>query len=399
MTPSELTRSLKHAATELGFALSGACPAVEPRGQHPLVRWLSSGYAGEMHYFGERLAAYEHPGRVMDGVRSLLMLGMPYRVGASRSAGAGEGRVSCYAWSAADYHDVIHRQLRRLGQRARQLSPGALARGVVDTAPLLEREFAQLAGLGWVGKNTMLLNREFGSWFFLAALLLDCELDYDAPFTSDHCGTCTACLDACPTQAFPQPYVLDATRCISYLTIELRGAVPIDRRAAIGPWLFGCDVCQEVCPWTRKAADGLASFAPRDDLNPVHLAGLFELDDDAFRRRFRHTALWRARRRGLLRNAALALGNRPAPGALSALVKGLHDVEPVVRGASAWALGRFNSAEAAAALTRRAAVESDSAVADEIRLARAELAKHAESINRDTTGRAPPPNRTAGERE
>jgi epoxyqueuosine reductase len=240
-------------------------------------------------------------------------------------------------------------------------------RGVVDTAPLLEREFGQLAGLGWVGKNTMLLDRRFGSWFFLAAVLLDCELDYDAPAEVDHCGTCTACLDACPTGAFPRPYVLDATRCISYLTIELRSAIEPGLRPALGAWLFGCDMCQDVCPWNRKAASDLATFVPRPDLDPVSLAPLFFLDDDAFRERFRRTPLWRARRRGLLRNAAIVLGNRPTSDALPALARGLRDVEPLVRGASAWALGRLRSADGAAELQRRLSEETDAGVQAEIR--------------------------------
>ncbi len=249
---------------------------------------------------------------------------------------------------------------------ARERVPTVAVRGVVDTAPLLEREFAQLAGLGWVGKNTLLLNRRHGSWFFLAALLLDCELAYDAAFAADHCGTCTACLDACPTQAFPRPYVLDATRCISYLTIERRGAIPLELRAGLGEWLFGCDICQDVCPWNRKAAAGEADFEPQPTLNPASLSDLFELSDEAFRRRFRHTPLWRARRRGLLRNAAIALGNQALATSQPALQRGLHDSESIVRGASAWALGQLSSVTAIQVLQARLAIESDPMVRDEI---------------------------------
>ena len=190
--------------------------------------------------------------------------------------------------------------------------PEARVRGVVDTAPLLEREFAQLAGLGWVGKNTLLINRHEGSWFFLAALLTDIELVYDASQETDHCGICRACLDACPTAAFPRPYVLDASRCISYLTIELRDAVPDELRPGIGEWVFGCDICQDVCPWnSRSPVSQHAEFLPVGDRNPIDLIGLFDLDEAAFRERFRHTPLWRPRRRGILRNAAIVLGNRP----------------------------------------------------------------------------------------
>jgi epoxyqueuosine reductase len=245
-----------------------------------------------------------------------------------------------------------------------------MARGVVDTAPLLEREFAQLAGLGWIGKNTLLLNKQMGSWFFLAALLTDLELEYDAAHETDHCGTCRACLDACPTGAFVDAYVLDARRCISYLTIELREVIPNELRGGVGEWLFGCDVCQEVCPWNHRAplADE-AAFEPAEGMNPVDLAALFYLDDVAFRARLRHTPLWRAKRRGLLRNAAIVLGNRPAADAVEELVRGLHDEEALVRGACAWALGQYATHEARDALNARAKIESDSIVSGEIQSA------------------------------
>lgn len=344
MTPELMTTQLKQYAHELGFALVGACPAVSPPRLAALERWLAAGYAGEMDYLGGRRDAYRHPSSVLPGARSLLMLGMTYRTSAPRPAGPGQGRVSCYAWGNEDYHDVIRRALHRLCDRARELLPGVQARGVVDTAPLLEREFAQLAGLGWIGKNTLLLNRQQGSWFFLAAVLLDCELVYDEPFETDHCGSCTACLDACPTQAFPAPHVLDATRCISYLTIEARSLASEALRPLMQDWVFGCDVCQEVCPWNRFASSDAVMFSPRDDLDPLELASLFELDDAAFRARFRHTPLWRARRQGLLRSAAIALGNRPAAAALPALYKGLDDPDPVVRSACAWAIERYTGA-------------------------------------------------------
>ena len=338
--PIDLTSRLKSAADRLGFALVGACPAVSPTGVSRLSEWLEKGYAGQMAYLEVRQQAYEHPRHVLEGVRSVLMLGLPYRTAEPQTPQPGQGRISRYAWGAGDYHDVIHDKLKKLIASLHELRPEATARGVVDTAPLLEREFAQLAGLGWIGKHTLLINKPAGSFFFLAALLTDQELSYDEPFTADHCGTCRACLDACPTQAFPQPYVLDATRCISYLTIELREEIPEDLRAGVGDWLFGCDVCQDVCPWNQKERQSEVSgaFQPGAEANPVDLIALFDLDDDAFRRRFRHTPLWRARRRGILRNAAIVLGNQRAAAAVPALTRSLDDPEPLVREACAWAL-------------------------------------------------------------
>ena len=216
----------------------------------------------------------------------------------------------------------------------------------------------------------MLLNRQAGSWFFLAALLTDVELDYDSPEEADHCGSCTACLDACPTDAFVSPYVLDSRRCISYLTIELRDAVPESLREGMGDWVFGCDVCQDVCPWNHRTptCDDI-DFLPRPDSDPLPLADLFDLDEASFRKRFRGSPLWRARRRGLLRNAAINLGNHPTAEGEQALAKGLIDAEPLVRGASAWALGQCGTTGAIKRLTAQGAVEQEAEVRAEIQRA------------------------------
>jgi epoxyqueuosine reductase len=210
----------------------------------------------------------------------------------------------------------------------------------------MEREFAQLAGLGWIGKNTLLLNRTWGSYFFLAALLTDLELTCDEPFATDHCGTCRACLDACPTDAFPSPYVLDATRCISYLTIELREAIPDELRSGVGDWVFGCDVCQDVCPWNRRMPPSEVSesevgdtpFVPLADTNPLSLLPLFDLTDEQFRERFRRTPLWRAKRRGILRNAAVVLGNQRCAAALPILRRAAKCEDAIVSEACQWAI-------------------------------------------------------------
>lgn len=364
-----LTARLKQRAQSLGFQLSGACAAVTPRGAASLADWLKAGYAGTMSYLPDRRAAYEHPRHILSGARSLLMLGRLYGTVAAGGEQAGHGRIAGYARGPVDYHDDIRKRLKTLGRLASELQPGVQVRGVVDTAPLLEREFAQLAGLGWIGKNTMLLNRRFGSYFFLAALVLDCELSYDSAPRSGYCGRCHACLEACPTKAFSRPYVLDATRCISYLTIELQGPIPRELRPAIGNRLFGCDVCQEVCPWNRRATNtaGPASADPFPTSLSQPLHTLFGLSDEAFREQFRHTVFWRIRRRGLLRNAAIVLGNQASPGSHIPLALALQDPEPLVRGAAAWALGRIATTEARGTLGNQLRVEEDATVREEVK--------------------------------
>ncbi len=353
----QVTSDLKRAANELGFELVGVCPAVTPSGYHRFLEWIELGYGGEMHYLADRAEAYRHPSGVLDGAKSIVMLVMSYHTEVDtpkeeansdeKDAPAGTGKIARYAWGEVDYHDLIHRRLKQLKSRVGEWLPETSVRGVVDTAPLLEREFAQLAGLGWIGKNTLLLNKQYGSYFFLASLLLDVELDYDDPFDADHCGTCTACLDACPTNAFPQPYVMDARRCISYLTIEFRDEIPADLRGTWDDWLFGCDVCQEVCPWNRDIPLSSEPSFRRDNEaqpnSPLDLAELFYMDDDQFRERFRKTPLWRSKRRGILRNAALLLGSQKFEPATTALERGAQDSEPLVRESCVWALKQIRN--------------------------------------------------------
>lgn len=364
----EFTADLKRRAVRAGFALSGVCPAAGPSTIDRFRRWLDAGYAGRMEYMRRRADAYGHPNHVLDGAASIVMLAMPYHSGERVDPVESGAVVSRYAFSGTDYHDVIHRRLGRLEAFVLDRYPRARVRGVVDTAPILERDFARQAGLGWFGKNTMLLNRRLGSWFFLAALLTDVELEYDRPFETGHCGSCRACLDACPTGALREPFVLDARRCISYLTIESPAQIPRAHRAAVGGWVFGCDACQDVCPWNRRAkAAREATFEPADELNPIDAAGLFQLDDASFKDRFRRTPLWRPKRRGILRNAAIVLGNRPQAGAVEALSHGLADEEPIVRAACAWALGRYPRQQTRSTLEARLAIETDESVRTEIR--------------------------------
>ncbi|MGI9473768.1 MAG: tRNA epoxyqueuosine(34) reductase QueG [Rubripirellula sp.] len=362
-----VVRLLQHRAADEGFQLFGIAPAISLPGFPKLVKWIESGYAGGMDYLANRQPAYQHPSGVLQGARSIIVLTYPYATADHAAPEQGRGKVARYVWSGDDYHDTIHPKLKRLCRDLQEALPESNARGVVDTAPLLEREVASLAGLGWTGKNTLLLNKEHGSYFFLACVLTDQELPYDNPHSTSHCGTCTACLDACPTDAFPQPGVLDATRCISYLTIEHRDPIPIELRDGIGDWLFGCDVCQEVCPWNRKPSR--TASKPTTPLDAIELTALFTLNDDDFRQQFRKTPLWRTRRRGILRNAAIVLGNQRSVSSVTALVVGLNDTESIVRGASAWALGRIGSKAAITALQRRRTCESEEDVRQEIDLA------------------------------
>jgi epoxyqueuosine reductase len=328
---------LKQQAHALGFDLAGIATATAADDFDRLRAWLDQGFAGEMSYLERHAEARRHPASILPQVRSVLMVAMNYN---PSPPGRGGG-VARYALGT-DYHDVLRTRLNQLLEWVRHEVPGCRGRGVVDTAPLLERDFARRAGLGWVGKNTMLLNKRLGSFFFLGALLLDLDLRPDPPHETRHCGTCTACLDACPTQAFPGPYQLDARRCISYLTIELKGPVPPELREGVGDWLFGCDVCQEVCPWNRKAPPGTEpALQPRDDLVAVDPLELLGLSEEEFRHRFRTTALMRTKRRGLLRNAALVLGNCGDPAALPALRRALDDPEPLIREAAQWAVERI----------------------------------------------------------
>ncbi len=260
---NSLPSRIKDHAHALGFELVGVAPAVEADGFAHLQDWLAQGFAGEMDYMARHAAARRHPESMLPTVRSVVMVGINYkhhwtsprnRCTHHRSL----GRLSTYA-GGLDYHDVLRDKLKALLEWIQQQAPGTRGRAVVDTAPLLERDFARRAGLGWFGKNTMLIDKKLGSYFFLGALLLDLALQADEPFGTAHCGTCTRCLDACPTDAFVGPYRLDARLCISYLTIEMRGAIADELRPLMGDWIFGCDVCQEVCPWNRKALAGEGS--------------------------------------------------------------------------------------------------------------------------------------------
>ena len=340
MTSDNTTERIKSLGLELGFAHVGIAPAVTPTGFHRLLQWIDKGQHADMQWVERRKEAYRHPDGVMQGTRSVIMAAINYNDGATH---AGGGRVARYAWGSADYHDVLKPRLQQLAALLKAERPGARTRVVIDTAPLLERDFARLAGIGWFGKNTMLISRSIGSWFFLGAVLTDVELDYDKPVDQNFCGTCTRCLDACPTDAFPEPGVLDARRCISYLTIEHRkDAIPQDLRNGIGEWLFGCDICKDVCQWNRFAPDEtLAEFQHVASMNPVDCRELLRLTAKEFETRFAGSPLSRPGRAGLLRNAAIVLGNAKDQYAIQDLLAALDDEEPLIREAAAWALSEI----------------------------------------------------------
>ncbi len=374
---SQQSELIKRLAREVGFDLAGIAPAVTPTGYHSFLDWLNQGYAGEMSYLERRKEAYEHPRYVMSSVRSVLMLTLNYQTETPPEVTGTEARVSRYAWGTTDYHKVIRKKLKQLSRLIREQYPDCETRGVVDTAPLLERDFAQLAGLGWIGKNTLLLNKREGSWFFLAGLLLSDELEYDDPQQTSHCGTCTRCLEACPTDAFVEAGTLDARKCISYLTIELRDQpIPAELRPGMQDWMFGCDVCQDVCPWNRKAPiSGEPAFQPVETFTPVDACELLTLDEAAFQERFQSTPMSRARRAGLLRNAAIVLGNRGDESAVPALLGVINDEEPLIRGAAAWALGRLGAPTTVEMLQTRLEIETETDVIEELKQALAKLVR------------------------
>lgn len=302
-----LESRLKAHAYDLGFDLAGVATLGPAETAAEFDAWLARGFAGEMSYLEQHADIRHDPSLAEPGMRSALVVAMNY------GGTAPDGPVARYA-RGDDYHRVMWDKLDELGKWLHG-EIGARHRAYVDTAPILERDLAQRAGLGWFGKNTNLLNPKLGSFFFLGALFTDVDLRADEPFVSDHCGTCTACLDACPTEAFSEPRVLDATKCISYLTIELRSDIPESLRAPMGDLLYGCDICQSVCPWNEKFARAATepSFMPREVLagkDARTLAReLLTMDDDVYAAAFRGSAMKRAKRRGLARNAAVVLGN------------------------------------------------------------------------------------------
>jgi epoxyqueuosine reductase len=334
---------VKALAREVGFDLSGIAAAEPPGALAFFADWVARGYAGEMAYLTSQLAKRSDLRAAFPWARSLVCVALQYDSPRpySTEAPPGRGWLSRYAWGD-DYHDVLTALLDRLVARLEAELGAFRSRRYVDTGPIAEKAYAADAGLGAFGKNTCLLHPENGSWFFLGEIVTDLDLAADAP-QADLCGSCTACLDACPTGAFPAPYVLDATRCISYLTIEVKGSLPEELREGVGRHVFGCDICQDVCPWNRKRRTlGGPAFAPRAGLEAPELAELASLDSAAFAERFRGSPVKRAKRRGLLRNVAVAIGNSGDVAKRPLLERLAADEDPLVREHAAWGLERLS---------------------------------------------------------
>jgi epoxyqueuosine reductase len=339
---ADLALRAKDLAREVGFDLCGVASADPPPELGFLPEWISRGYAGELSYLTGQFDRRRDLRSAFPWARSVIAVGLQYDTPGPYSAEApADGAwISRYAWGD-DYHDVMKAMLDRLVAALGREVGSFTARAYVDTGPIVERAYAAAAGLGAWGKNTCLLHPEHGSWFFLGAVVTDLELPADGP-RPDMCGSCTACLEACPTAAFPEPFVLDATRCISYLTIEVKGAIPEGQREGVGRHVFGCDICQDVCPWNRKRRHrGGPAFEPRPGLLAPRLEELARLDDAAFRDRFRRSPVKRAKRRGLLRNVAVALGNSGDPAHRGLLEHLARDGDPLVREHARWALRRL----------------------------------------------------------
>ncbi|WP_236960161.1 tRNA epoxyqueuosine(34) reductase QueG [Methylobacterium durans] len=359
-------------ARALGFdILRVARPDSAPELPDRLAAWLDSGAHGEMVWMEERAGARAEPAGLWPEVRSVVMLGMSYapeRNPLDLLARRDRGAIAAYA-QRRDYHEVMKGKLKELGGLLSAKS-GRPVKVFVDTAPVMEKPLAQAAGLGWQGKHTVLISREFGNWLLLGALYSAADLEPDAP-EAEHCGTCRRCLDICPTAAFPAPFRLDARRCLSYLTIEHAGPIPVEFRVPMGNRVFGCDDCLAICPWNKFAETSREGrLAARNDLEAPALHDLARLDEAAFRRLFANTPVKRTGRDRFLRNVLIAIGNSGDPALSDEAVRCLDDPAPIVRGMAVWACGRLLGSEACAELFARSGTgEPDAHVRAEWRAA------------------------------
>ena len=349
-SPGDLKRALVQRAREIGFDDCRVARAEAPPHAAEFRAWIEAGAAAEMDWIARGAEKRGDPQRVLAGARSVIVLAMNYwqetagmrnsEWGIRNEESGKPGRIARYAWGD-DYHDVIERKLKELNEFLE--TAGGRQRYYVDTGPVLERDFAAAAGIGWHGKSTMLLNRTLGTWFFLAEIFSTLELPADPPQT-ERCGSCTSCIDACPTGAITAPHRLDARRCISYLTIELKGSIPLELRPLIGDRIYGCDDCLEACPWNRFAqASREIAFAARPAVAQMQLRDFLALDDVQFREMFRGSPIKRIKRRGLLRNVCVALGNVGTKRDLPALEAAARVTEPLIAEHAVWAIERIRA--------------------------------------------------------
>ena len=367
---STLTQKIQARAHKLGFELVGITPAAQSETIARYQQWIENGYAGKMDYLERHLPLKADVRQLLAEAKSVISLAINYYTLDPSKALAEDptrGQISRYAWGD-DYHDVIRQRLSELIDFIKQVAETELrTRVCVDTAPIIEREYAQKAGLGWIGKNTNLIHWRSGSWYFLAEVLINIVLESDTPAVRGSCGTCTLCIEACPTDAIIEPNVLDSRLCISYLTIELKDGIPKALRPKIGNLIFGCDICQEICPWNNKAVPtDEPAFQPRAENFAPKLLSLIGMTQQEFSRRFKGSPIKRTKRRGFLRNVLVAIGNWGDRRAVPALKDALTDDEPLVRSHAAWALGRIGGDTAKQILQTRLTVETEQEVITEI---------------------------------
>ena len=363
---SEKLDKIRLKALELGFEGFGVAPPDVGESGEWFQQWLAQNYDGEMAYIKRGEAKRLDLNLVLPGVKSVICLSTPYFTTPRTLDYLEEpetGDISNYALNL-DYHDLIQPRLRQLEAYLVEVFPGCQTKGYVDTGPILEKPLAEKAGLGWIGKHTNLLTKGVGSYYFLSEILVDVALPLSGA-AQNHCGTCTACIDICPTRAIVAPYILDSRKCISYLTIELKGAIPHEFRKAMGNRIYGCDDCQIVCPWNSFAvATEEPAFQEREGVKG--LIELMELDEEGFRSRFRKSPVKRIKRRGLLRNVAVALGNSGQMEAVPALTEALSDPEPLIRSHAVWALGELLGKEVLEAVESCLMEETDDLVLNEV---------------------------------
>jgi epoxyqueuosine reductase len=369
MSYESLTKSIKDKGLEIGFDLVGISPVGSFPENQFYKEWLARGFAGEMKYMEKEPEKREDIKRLFPEAKSVISCGLNYNTSYPYSVKENDrqkGWISRYAWGE-DYHEVMQRKLLILLEFIKGAAPqGIKARIYVDTGPLLERVYGKYSGIGWFGKNTCLINQKIGSWIFVGEIITNIELDYDSP-SPDRCGTCTRCIDACPTGAIIEPYVIDSRLCISYLNIELRGKIPVELRDKMGNNIFGCDICQDVCPWNRRAKiTDETSFQPREGLYNPDLSSLSQLTDESFRLQFKRSPMKRAKRKGFIRNILVAMGNSGLKGFIPYLKESLKDKDPAVRAHAAWALWKLEGEESYHTISSLLEVESEPMVREEI---------------------------------